>query len=160
MLQAEQALQQAAIGQYEVGVSGRGMTSDVREDSAQYFVQKLMQGLSRGEQLNQIQLKVLQVEGSQGHSRPVITEAFACDTAVKTLGKGAGGRYVFSTRPIQVAKKGPVRQQLTSTVLVSLLLQVYPAEDNMPCFGNSKQVTGTQCFLYFYQLCDNSGLSE
>lgn len=123
MLKAEQTLQQAVNGQYEIGVPGRAMTSGARQEFAKYFVQKLMQGLSRGEEVDQIQLKVIELERVHEKVPPVISGPFTCNTTVETFGRGAGGRYVFSANPIQVAKRGPVSQQLTSIVLVSPLLR-------------------------------------
>ena len=123
MLLAEQTLQQAATGQYEFAVTGGAMTSPVRQVFAAHFVQQLLQGLSCGEQLDQIQLKVIEREGSHGTPLPTGTGPFACETAVETRGRGAGGRYVFSASPVQVAKRGPVSQTLTS-VVVSLTLLV------------------------------------
>ena len=117
MLQAEQTLQEATNDHYDIGVTTGGMVSSVRQSFAVHFGQKLVEALSRGEHVNQIQLKV--IEGlQQRHPRPFAL-GFDCQTEVKTIGKGAGGRYVFSGTPAQVAKKGPVSQQLTSIVSVS-----------------------------------------
>lgn len=145
VLQAEQTLQEATNNHYEIGVPTGGMVSSVRQSLALYFVEKLVEALSCGEHPDQIQLKV--VEGvQQRHPRP-FPPAFNCQTEVKTLGKGAGGRYVFSGTPATMAKKGPVSQQLTSVVSVSQSQQsLYIARALSVCmlFMPSLLATGAQ----------------
>ena len=112
--------EEATNGRYDSGVPSNGMKPGIRNFFTVTFVQTLVEGLSRGLQLDQIQLLV--IDGLQHRVPQALAGLFSCSTDVETIGRGASGRYQHLGTPAQAAevvKQGPVTQHVTCVVSVS-----------------------------------------